>query len=217
MELFCDDRDLLRLEPGVFAGGGFAAQHPAAGTHGQLDGTSFTAADADFVSAGLAAGMVLTAWTVTPADGRSLEITGVTGPTELAVSLLRTGDDDPPQPAPAAGGLRYRVRTFRPRIAEVSATLAEKLRQLAEAAGICRQDFADSAQLRRTAALGVLAGSFLARADGTGGRDANWRKAGHYRAAFREAQLQLRLAADPNGDGRAESDRTLGNILLRRV
>ena len=95
--------------------------------------------------------------------------------------------------------------------------LAEKLRRVAEAAGVAAAQFADSAQLRSAVACGMIADVFVARADNSREGDANWIKAQHYRQEFARMQLQMRLAVDADGDGLAEQTRTLGNVNLRRV
>jgi hypothetical protein len=99
----------------------------------------------------------------------------------------------------------------------VADTLAEKFRQLSEAAGINSADFADSSQLRQAVAYGSLSGIFVARAENAAPGDANWIKAEHYRRLFQAGQIQLRLAVDADGDGTAQQTRSLGNVTLRRV
>jgi hypothetical protein len=217
MNDFCQDRDLLAIEPTLFTSAGFAGQELLAGVNGVCSGTAFTSSGSNFTSAGIAAGMVLSVHTGSLAEGRSLEIISVTSATQLSVSLLRRDSDDVPIPPAAANPLSFAIRTFGPQIRLVSATLAEKLRQISEVSGIASADFADSAQLRAATAHGVLASVFLARADNAEPFDANWSKAEHYRRQFQTLQMQLRLAVDADGDGTAEQTRTLGNISLRRV
>jgi hypothetical protein len=218
MSQFCNDRDILAVEPIAYLGGGFPlAQNLLSGVDGALSGTTFTASGNDFTAAGIAPGMVLVTTATIPSEGAAWEIVSVDSATALTVSILRADDSDPVIAPPAETGLRFFLRTFAVQIADVSDTLAEKLRQLAEAAGIAEIDFADSHQLRATTVYGVLAGLFLARADNARPYDANWIKAEFYRDRFRLAQNQLRLAVDLDGDGTAEQTRTLGNVLLKRT
>jgi len=217
MSDYCQDRDLLGIEPNVFTAASFASQQLAAGDDGVISGTTFSSPGADLVSAGVAAGMVLTTYSTTAPEGRSCEIVSVDSPTTMTVSALRTDVAGDPVAPPAGSSLSYHVRTFGPQIRSVSATLSEKLRQLAEVAGLSTADFADSAQLRWTAAHGVLASIFLARADGAADDDAHWVKARYYRRLFGQLQVQLRLAVDADGDGIAEQTRTLGNVALKRT
>ena len=216
MNAYCHDRDLLSIEPVLFLGGGFASQELAAGKAAELAGTIFTAAGADFQAARIETGMILTAHTGIPAEGRVWEIISVDSPATLTVSVLRANATaDLVAPAPA-GGLSYRIRTYAPQIAAVSAAMGEKLRQMAESQAVATADFADSTQLRLAAAYGVLADVFVARAADGEADDANWIKAEHYRRLHRGLQLQLRLVADVDGDGAAERTRALGNVTLRR-
>ncbi|MFB3894140.1 MAG: hypothetical protein ACE15C_19220 [Phycisphaerae bacterium] len=217
MSEFCQDRDLMAVEPVIFTSGGQPGQQLASGANGAVAGTAFTAAGADFVSAGVQAGMVLCVWTTTPDEGAAYEITAVVAATQLTVSVLRADRAGAAVAPPAGTGLGYRVVTFAAQIRGASATLAEKLRQLAEVAGVSSADFADSAQLRTAAALAALAGVFLARASGGLHDDANWTKAEKYARLALDVRAQLRLAVDADGDGRAESTRTLADITLRRA
>ena len=216
MNAFCQDRDLLAIEPVIFFGGP-AGQQLAAGTDGELDGTAFTSDTADFVAAGAAGGMVLYVYASAPEEGSAYEIVSVDSAAALTVSVLRGDPQTAPVAPPAGSKLSFHVRTYQPQIQSVSATLAEKLRQIAEVAGLAPAKFADSRQLRTAAAHGALASIFVARAHGARPIDANWIKAEHYRSLFRELQLQLRLAVDADGDGQAERTRTLGNVAMRRV
>ena len=217
MSMFCQDRDLLSGEPVIFIGGGFVGQELTSGSDGAISGTTFTSATSNFTSAGVAEGMVLCTYADSPAEGSAVEVVSVDSATQLTVSVLRADTAGDAVPPPAGAGLNFYVRTFAPQIAGISATLAEKLRQAVEVAGVSSADFADSQQLRATTATGCLSAIFVARADNAADQDANWTKAEHYRRQFARQQLQLRLAVDADGDGEAEQTRTLGNISLRRL
>jgi len=217
MTMFCNDRDLLAVEPVIFIGGGFVGQNLITSGDGVLNGTTFTSPGSDFISAGVEAGMVLCVYSANPAEGDGLEIVSVDSTSELTVSVLRGSADDEAIAPPAGTGLSFYVRTYAAQIANVSGTLSEKLRQILEVAGVCSGDFADSSQLKTVAAYGVLSSIFVARADNATAQDANWTKAEHYHKKFHEQQLQLRLAVDSDGDGVAEQTRTLGNVSLRRL
>lgn len=212
----CTDRDLLAVEPILYVGGGLPAQVLAAGADGEIADGVFTREAADFVAAGVEEGMALCVWATTASEGAAYEVVGVRSPTQLAVSLLRADRDVPPLSPPDQSGLSFRVQTFVPQIRGVAAALAEKLRQLAEAAGVEFAGFVDSSQLRQVIVYGALAGIFAARA-ASPAAEVNWIKAEHYRRMFREAQAQLRLAVDADGDGMAEQTRSLGHVTLRRA
>ena len=217
MSTFCQDRDLLSAEPRVFLDGGFRSQQLVSGADGALAGTTFTSASSNFQAAGVQAGMVLTTYTASAAEGNALEVISVDSATSLTVSVLRADSDDAAIPPSPGTNLNFRLRTYLPQILGTSATLSEKLRQTPEVSGIASADFADSAQLRRATCYGTLSSIYVARAENASPSDANWVKAEHYRNRFRAAQSQLRLTVDADGDGTAEQTRALGNVTLRRV
>ena len=216
MTQFCQDTSLLALEPVVYLDPAEVCRAIAVGTDATLAGTTLSDPAADFISAGVAAGMVLCAWTIAPSEGDAWEIASVDSATQLTVSVLRADAEGDAIAPPAATGLSYAVRTLAPTIVDISATLGERMRWAAETGGISTVDFADSAQLASTTACGVLAAVLVSRAGAASSHDANWVKAEHYRSRYQAMQLQLRLAVDADGDGVAEQTRTLGNVTLRR-
>jgi len=213
---YCQDRDLLAIEPVLFTGIGLAGQQLIAGNGGQLAGTAFSISGGSFVTTSVQAGMVLGTYETTPSEGMACEITAVSSATQLTVSVLRADTEAPAIPPPSKSNVSYQVVTYAAQIKAVSRSLGEKLRQLSEASAISEADFADSAQLRSVTAYGALTEIFVARADNAERYDANWIKAQHYRQLFRQNQLQLRLAVDTDGNGHAEYTRSLGNVLLKR-
>ena len=214
---YCQDRDLLGIEPVLYVGSGLPSQILASGASGQVSGVSFTATGATFESAQVAPGMVLSVYSSTPSEGKAYEITAVGSQTLLSISVLRPDADGPAIAPPSQSNVSYLIRTYSPQIRNITALLGEKLRRISETEKVAAADYADSAQLRLVAAYGVLADVFVARAENAEAGDANWIKASHYRQLFRQLQLQLRLAVDADGDGLAEQTRSLANVLLRRA
>ena len=145
-----------------------------------------------------------------------MSVVSVNSATQLTVSVLRGDPDGSAVPLPGGSQLLFHIRSYAAQIRSVSLTLGEKLRQISEVSAVAKANYADSDQLRLAAAYGVLTEIFVARADNAEAYDANWLKAQHYRQLFRQAQLQLRLTVDSNGDGHAEQTRSLGNVELRR-
>ena len=217
MRSFCQDRDLLAIEPGIFLGGGPPALKPSSGTDGAINGTTFTSAAGNFTAGGVQPGMVICVHHGTPAEGSAYEILSIASATTMTLSNLRADVEGPAIAPPPGSKLSFYVCTFAPTISGVSEALAEKLRQMAEVAGVDTARFAESAQLRLATALGALSAIFVARAENSSGQDANWTKSEYYRQEFRNLQLQLRLVVDADGDGMAEQTRTLGNVMLRRT
>lgn len=212
----CKDRDLLVIEPSVFAGGGFDSQQLAAGEDGTISGTGFVSASADFEAANLQPGMVLCVYATAPAEARPYEIIAVNSATILTVSVLRPDRGGPATAPPSGASLNYRINTFSPQISLARQSLYEKLRRIGEANGITATDFVDSSQLREAVAFAALAQVFVARASNATSDDANWVKSEFYRRQHLAAVSAIRLAQDVNGDGVAEQTRTIGNVSLRR-
>lgn len=212
----CKDRDLLALEPAIFTGGVFDSQNLASGQDGATSGTTFSSEDADFAAAGVEAGMVLGVYSSSPAEPLCYEVVSVDSATALTVSVLRADEAADAIAPPAGSDQKFLVRTFAPQIANVRASLLERLRETGQAQAVSGGDFVESNQLRQAIALGTLAVVFTARASNSADKDANWAKAEFYRNRYAEAVSALRLASDTNGDGYAERTRSLGNINLRR-
>ena len=89
MVSFSNDVDILKYEPILFGELYLPWQVLAAGTGGTLSGTTFTAADADFVNAQVAAGGVIYMQSVDGSLDGAYEIVTVDSPTQLTVSVLR--------------------------------------------------------------------------------------------------------------------------------
>jgi hypothetical protein len=213
----CQDRDLLCLEPVVYLHGGVPGQTLATATDGVLTGVTFTSPSSDFVSAGVAPGMVLCVTQTTPAEGSVLEIVDIQSSVALTVSVLRQSSEASPVAPLPATGLTFHVRTFAAQIGRAAGELVESLRRTDEATDSQLPLFADSAQLRDVVAHGALADVFVARSAAGDNADVNWIKAGHYRRRYDQLVRRLRVAVDADGDGVPEQTRSLGNVTLRRI
>lgn len=217
MSQFCNDRDLLLIEPSLFTCGVFNGQRLGYGSSGTLSGSSFTVFSTDFLASGVKPGMVLCLYSGQISEGEGYEIVSVDSAYALTVSVPRATTDSPViAPTTFSQTKDWQILTFAPQIAAMSAALSERLRTICEASGINQGDFADSAQLRGVTAYATLAGLFAAAADGTDD-DARWSKSRYYESLYRDGLLRLRLALDADGDGLAEQTRTLANVHLRRV
>jgi hypothetical protein len=215
MNRYCQDKDLLAIEPLLFADDDLAGQPFLRGSEAQLSGTDFHCEGVDFLAAGIEAGMVLRTYSNTPSEGHRLEIVSVTA-SSLTVSVLRSSAEQ----TPIATVLdeeetNFAIHSYDLRIRIVSEMLAEKLRRICES-DLSIVEFIDSQQLRQATVYGVLSEVFIARSESGDAKDAHWLKAEYYRQRFQKLLLQLRLAVDANGDGIAEKTRSLGNVTLRR-
>jgi len=215
MSHYCQDRDILAIEPVVFLGG-FPGQKLIAGASGSFTGTTFTITAGSFAAAQVETGMVLCVHDGSPSEGRAYEIVTVESATQLTTSVLRADTEDTPVAPPEGATVSFHVQTYAAQIRAVSTALGEKLRQISELDPLVKADFADSEQLKLVTGYGALAEIFAARADNAERYDANWIKAQHYRQLYAQLLLQLRLAVDTDGDGLADRTRSLGNVALRR-
>ncbi|MCL2700642.1 MAG: hypothetical protein FWE88_02985 [Phycisphaerae bacterium] len=212
----CTDRDLLALETILFLGAG-GTQQLTGGANGQLSGTTFTAAGADFPEAGIQPGMVLTTYDPArgPAEGRACEIVAVRAATQLDVSVLRAAADAP-SVAPYPGGTHFLIRTYQPQIQAVHDALMERLMRARAADRANVGSFLPSPQLRQALACGTLAAVFVSRAQDGTAADANWLKAEHYRREFERLSSSLQLTPE-SSDGLGGGVVAMGNVTLRRV
>lgn len=217
MNSFCQDRDLLLIEPTAFLSGGFAHQQILTGSDGVFSGTGFQSAGADFLAAGVSPGMVLVTTHSIGEEGSAWEIVSVNSATDLTISVLRGSTDDAPTAPPADSGLTYFIRSFAAQIADASQLLDETLRRLGETTDLSAANLVDSEQLRRITCYNVLASVFRARSEYAGPTDLNWIKSEYYAEESRRLRSGLCLASDLDGDGIAESTRSPGHVTLRRV
>jgi hypothetical protein len=208
MVRLCDDRDILKFEPALFGELHPANQVIAAGTGGELAGTTFEASGADFVSAGVEAGDCVY---LRSADGvldGAYEIAAVDSATQLCVSVLRADSEAGPIAPPAGSDISYRISTFKPQIAEVSLRLMEYLWiKPGEVIGdVAADEILDSDEVRQLCATGVIAASYRTLASGADGENFKV-KSQEYEQMFGKGMERCRVAIDKDGDGVADSVR----------
>jgi len=214
MVRLCGDVDVLKYEPGLFGGLHPANQVLATGQNGEVSGTTFTAAGADFEAAGVEPGSVIYLRTADPGasglDG-AYEVVAVDSAEQLCVSVLR-GDLEEDPIAPPAGvqatGIFYRISTLRPQIEEVSLRLTEYFGiQPGDAdSEYSAEEIEDSEEIRQVCSTGVIAAAYAMLA--TNSSDEGFRdKQEHYEQLFNKGRERCRLALDTNGDGIADSVR----------
>ncbi|MHC4069120.1 MAG: hypothetical protein ACYSR8_06010 [Planctomycetota bacterium] len=106
---FSKDTDILKYEPVLFGELHLPWQVLATGTGGSLSGTTFTANDADFVSAPITAGQVIYVWSADGSLETALEIVSVDSATELTVSVVRADSDGVAIAPPPYLAFDYRI------------------------------------------------------------------------------------------------------------
>ena len=216
MVRLCNDIDILKYEPVLFGELHLTNQVLAAGSGGELAGTTFEASGADFESAGIEPGDVIY---LRSADGLldgAYEIAAVDSATQLCVSVLRAdSESDPVAPpagstgSPQAGNdVSYRVSTLRPQASAVSLRLTQYLgiRPGQADSDLSAEEILDTEAVREICAYGVIAAAYAmlaSRADG----EQFWNKGLHYEQLFEREKERCRVAIDTNGDGVADSVR----------
>ena len=109
MSHYCQDRDILAIEPAVFLGGS-PSQKLIAGDSGSFTGTTFTITTQSFTNAQVHTGMVLCVYDTTPPEGRVYEIVTVESAMQLTTSVLRADTQDPPVAPPEGSTVAFNVQ-----------------------------------------------------------------------------------------------------------
>jgi hypothetical protein len=205
MVSFSNDADILKYEPILFGELYLPWQVLWAGTGGILSGTTFTADDADFVTAQVSAGCVAY---LQSADGSlegAYEIVSVDSATQLSLSVIRSDPTGTAIAPPAATDISYRISTFGPQANEVGFQLTEYfgIRPGHPASNIDVEDVLDTSVLRLASVFAVISTVYAMLAGKT--KDENyWRKSLHYQKLFAEARGRCRLSIDTDADGLAD-------------
>jgi len=203
---FSSDVDILRYEPALFSELYAGGQVLAEGTSGELSGTTFTAAGADFVSARIEAGGVIY---LRGDDGlldMSAEIVSVDSATALSVSVVRADSEGDAIAPPGASDISYRISTFSPQASDAGKQLAQHfgLSEDSDNGGISVDGVIEKDVLRQVSVFAVISGVYamLASRDGD---EHFWKKSLYYRKLFEKARERCCLEIDSGSDGVADT------------
>ncbi len=208
MVRLCNDVDILKYEPALFGELHPANQVLAAGSGGELAGTTFEASEADFESGQVEPGGVVY---LRSADGLldgAYEIVAVDSATQLCVSVVRADSEADPTTPPAGSDISYRVSTFRPQAAEVSLQLTQYLGIQPGCADsdVSADAILDTGAIKQVCAYGVIAAVYAMLASKAGGEQFG-EKSRYYERLFEKGKERCRVALDVDGDGVADSVR----------
>ena len=214
---FCTDIDLLHWEPNICRDAAFASQTLIGGT-GDLAGTTFTIASGSFEAAHVTADEVIV---LTGGTSGSYPIISVDGATQLTISalydgLFPTSGDPMPTPPGTANGLTFAIRTFWPQrriISEMILTAAG----LDPADAAAADKILNPSALTRACTLGTLHLIYSALAAVAEEPDNLIVRVDLYERLYRRALGAARVELDLNGDGRADTMRTLSVVEFVRV
>jgi hypothetical protein len=205
MVCFSNDADILRYEPVLFGELHLPGQVLATGTGGILTGTTFSADDADFVSAQVQQGSVIYLQSMDGTLDGAYEIVVVDSATQLTISVIRAVSNDEPIAPPAASDISYRISTFSPQANEIAFQLTEYfgIQPGNPASSIEVQDILDMDVLKRVSVFAVISVVYAMLASKT--EDENfWTKSQHYQKLFEKARQRCRLSIDKGADGIAD-------------
>jgi len=217
MVSFSNDADILKYEPILFAELHLPGQVLTAGTSGTLAGTTFTASDADFVTAQVQTGGVIYLQSVDGILDGAYEIVSVDSATQLTISVIRADSDDQLIAPPAAIDISYRISTFKPQASEVAFQLTEYfgIKPGNPASGIDVQDVLDTDVLRMASVFAVISSVYAMLASKA--EDENfWKKSLHYQTLFEKARQRCRLSIDVGSDKVADVTRVGSSMRLVR-
>jgi len=202
---FSKDTDILKYEPVLFGELHLPWQVLATGTGGSLSGTTFTANDADFVSAPITAGQVIYVWSADGSLETALEIVSVDSATQLTVSVVRADSGGTAIAPPAATNISYRISTFGPQASEVAFGLTEYfgIKPGAPSSNIDAEDILDTSVLRQASVFAVIS-SIYAMLASKAEDESFWKKSLHYQKLFGKARERCRLSIDTSGDSIAD-------------
>jgi hypothetical protein len=202
MASFSNDVDILKFEPMLFGHLHLPWQVLAEGSWGILNGTTFTAAGADFISAGVCAGGVIYLASEDKVLDGAFEIVSVDSATQLSVSVLRSDSQADAVAPPAASDVSYRISTFAPQANEVGFQLTEYfgIRPGNPASDYGVEDVLDTSVLRQASVFAVLACVYAMLA-GKAEDENFWKKSLHYQKLFTKAKERARLSIDLGSDG----------------
>ncbi len=217
MATFSNDVDVLKWEPVLFGELHLPSQVLASGTGAALDGTTLTAAEADFVGAGIAAGSVIY---LRSADGMldgACEIVSVDSATELMVSVVRADTADAAVAPPPDNDIAYRVSTFAPQAVEAAFELTQcfGIQPGDPTSEITIENILDTEGLRRASVLRVISKVYAMWASRPAG-DHFWQKGLFYEQLYEKARQRCRVTVDLGGDGVSDVLRVGGAIRLVR-
>jgi hypothetical protein len=217
MVKFSSDVDILKYEPVLFGELHLPSQVLVAGVGGTVNGTSFTASGADFVSAKVQAGQVIYLQSTDGLLDGVYEVVSVDSATQLTVSVARADSDDEATALPEATEVSYRISTFDMQSCEVGFLLTEYfgIKPGNPESDYDVEDILDASVLKSASVFGVISIVYTMLASGAD--DENfWKKSLHYRRLFEKERERCQLGIDVDSDGVADVTRRGATFRLMR-
>lgn len=205
MVSFSNDADILKYEPILFGELHLPWQVLTKGTGGTINGTTFTAENADFVTAQISSGGVAYLQSADGSLDGAYEIVSVDSATQLSLSVIRSDPSDTAVAPPAATDISYRISTFDPQANEVGFQLTEYfgISPGNPASDIDAEDVLDTNVLRLASVFAVISIVYAMLA-GKAEDENYWKKSLYYQKLFTKARGRSRLSIDVGADGVAD-------------
>jgi hypothetical protein len=219
MNSFSNDVDILRYEPNLFGDLHFVSQVLTSGIGGEILGTTFSAASANFDAAKITAGMVVYLKSANDAIDGAFEIVSVDSVTQLTISVLRADGQTESIALQDANDVSYRICTYQPQSGEVFSQLTQHfgLRPGVADGMYSADDILDVSVLRQVSVYAVLSMIFATLASRADENEENfWKKSGYYRQLFEKALQRCRVCIDMGDDGVSDSVRSGSSVRLLR-
>jgi len=203
MNSFSNDVDILKYEPILFGDLCFAGQILASGNAAVISNSILTAANANFINAQIAAGMVVYLQNEDRTVDGAYEILSVNSATQLALSVLRADNQTNAIPVSDSESVNYRICTYQAQSNEILLQLAQRfgLRPGVADGAYSVDDILDASVLKQVSVYGVLSvvyATLAGKADEN--KDNFWKKNNHYRQLFEKAFGRCKVSIDLGDD-----------------
>lgn len=218
MTAFSRDVDILKYEAVLFCDLHFPWQELCSGADGELDGTSFTSAGQDFVSAGVTSGGVIYLRSEEAGIDNAFEVISVDSATELTVSVLRSDEGASAIGVGQGENVTYRISTFAPQAEAVAFELTQYfgIQPGNPISKYSVDDIFDTSVLQQVSVYAIIAGIYATVAGPAETNDGFWTKSLHYQKLFEKAKERCRLSIDVGDDGTSDRTNIGGSIRLVR-
>lgn len=218
MITFSKDTDILRYEPALFFDHYIKDQVLIKGSAAELNGTVLTCAGADFQSAGVNEGNVLTL--ISSVDGTKIgcyEILSVDSAQQLTVSVLRADQEQSAISAGTSSNADFFIVTYSPQQSQVAYDLTEYfgIQPGKPSSGITVSNIMNQQALLQTTVLAVISGIYATIAS-SADDEPLWRKSLHYKKLFEKARESCQLHIDVGLDGIADFTMVGSSVRLVR-
>jgi hypothetical protein len=219
MNCFSNDVDILRYEPGMFGDLHFVGQVLSSGSGGEISSTTFTAQDADFNAAQIAAGMVVYLQSADGVIDGAYEVVSVDSAIELTVSVLRADGQSEAIALTDGQDISYRICSYQPQSSEVFLQLAQHfdLKPGNPDGKYSVDDILDSSVLRQASVyktLSIIYATISGRADET--EENFWEKSRYYQRLYEKALQRCKVSIDLGDDGVSDSVSSGSSVKLTR-